>query len=118
MTIEEQDGDSPLWGSWEKVVSFDPTKATVRPVISSQGSKAFIVGLEPGQQLRSHPAPADLYLFVVQGSVTFTIADQVNAVNLGDCVLMKKGVPHAIYNSQEARAAVLGVTLPLSTVSR
>ncbi|MDA8391207.1 MAG: cupin domain-containing protein [Actinomycetota bacterium] len=106
--VREQ-SEQPLWASWEESVAFDGAGATVRTVGEGQGSKTFVVGLEPGQVLPTHPAPEDLCLLVVQGDVNLVASEERRPCRSGDVVQMRAGVPHSIENGDSTRAVVVGV---------
>ena len=103
-------GDNgPVWGSWEDSVAFGTEGATFKPIAEGEGSKTFVVGLEPGQELASHPAPDDLCLLVVQGQVSLLAGDERRSCDVGELVQMRAGVPHSIRNGDSGRAVVVGV---------
>lgn len=97
-------------GSWAAAVAYEPARAVVRPVASAGRMRAFVVGLEPHQELPTHPAPGPLALTVVAGQVTLTVEGERLECPLQATVLVAAGVEHALRAGAE-RAAVLGVVL-------
>ncbi len=59
----------------------------------------ILVEIEPGQAVRLHRHAYDEVFIVLEGSVTFTVGDEIVQANAGDTVVGPANVPHAFVNS-------------------
>ena len=82
-------------GSFTSAVRFDPDRPVVANVVSHRAATVFVVGLEAGQELPEHPAPAELTLLVVEGQPTVTVAGDARCSRAGDVVVMATGTAHS-----------------------
>lgn len=95
-------------GSFRSSVRFDPDRPVVANVTSHEATTVFVVCLEPGQELPTHPAPAELTLLVIEGQPTVTVADTAKAASVGDVLAMVAGTTHSL-SAGGHRAVVVGV---------
>ena len=109
MTIAGPDIPDASLPSFLDAVAFDAGRATVTPLASLGSMRAFVVGLQPGQRLADHPAPAPLCLLVVEGNVTITVDGHARPAPAGSTVVIGDGVTHALEAVGSARAIVVGV---------
>lgn len=64
--------------------------------------------LEPGQEQHVHThAGQDKFSFVVEGSGTFTIGDEVREAGAGTTIWAPADVPHGVVNTGTERLVVL-----------
>lgn len=59
----------------------------------------IMVEFKPGQAVRSHRHPYDEVFVVLEGSVTFTVDNEIVQASAGDTVIGPANVPHAFVNS-------------------
>lgn len=62
-------------------------------LVQSPGATIFVAQVDPGQ--KAHPAPANVFSFVVGGSGHVELNGTTNAVKAGDLVELPKGTMHA-----------------------
>ena len=69
--------------------------------------------LEPGQTQREHAHEgADKFYFVLEGSGTFTVGDEVRQAETGTVVAAPAGVKHGVTNSGDERLSLLVAIAP------
>jgi quercetin dioxygenase-like cupin family protein len=69
--------------------------------------------LEPNQTQPVHAHDgADKFYFVVKGSGSFTVGDEVKTVEAGTVVIAPAGVPHGVTNNSTERLSLLVAIAP------
>ena len=81
---------------WTAAVEYSSDRPVIRAISDIDTMRAFVVGLEPGQELREHPAPGDLTLIVVAGDAVIPIDGIERHASIGAVVVLPKGAPHSI----------------------
>ncbi|NLW50570.1 MAG: cupin domain-containing protein [Candidatus Brocadiaceae bacterium] len=70
------------------------------------------IDLEPGQGLKSHVTPVDVFFYVVRGDATVQIGEERECVPVGSLVHSPAGIPHLVANEGETHLRFLVVKTP------
>jgi quercetin dioxygenase-like cupin family protein len=103
--MDEAPDTTAGFSSIHDAIRFDARAPVVAEVASNGATKVFVVCLEPGQELRSHRAPAELTLLVIEGEPVVTVGDGSRPAAGGDVFLVATGALHAL--SAGPRAAIV-----------
>lgn len=98
-TVNETGSFSNPHGIQAKKI-FDSSKATV-----------VHMKLEPGESLKSHVTPVDVFFYVLQGEPRIEIGDERVRVAPDSLVESPANVPHCVYNESDQAARFLVVKL-------
>ncbi len=85
--------------------------AQVRKVYDHPQGQALLVVLKPGETLRRHTAPVDIFIYVMQGEGVAQIGEEAARVRPDLLLPCAAGVPHALENTGEEMLRALVVKL-------
>jgi len=91
---------------WQDKVVYSKESPQPQTLIENEKFKIVLVGLEPGQKLPPHPAPAGAYHFL-DGKGWMTVNDERVAVSAGATVIAPENAKRGI--EAETRLAFIGV---------
>lgn len=77
--------------------------------------QAMHIMLEPGQSLRRHITPVDVFFYVLEGSGTVEIGDEKEEVQADTMIKSPAKIPHCWYNTGDENLRVLVVKMPRQT---
>ena len=83
---------SVVYPNWRDQVVFSADGPKPKVLLESPHFKVVLVGLEPGQKIPVHPAPAAVY-HVLDGSGWITVAGERVAIEPGALVVVAEGAP-------------------------
>lgn len=92
-----------------------PHKIDVRPLYSSQDAQAMHITLQPGEALKPHITPVDVFFYVLEGQGIVQVGDEKQAVTADHLVESPKGIVHCWFNESDAPFRVLVVKTPRPT---
>lgn len=101
------------WQNAEK--KENPHGADVRLLYDKTDAQAMMISLNPGQSLKPHITPVDVFFFVVEGKPTFLVGDEKQAAEINNIVESPKDIVHCIHNESESIVKVLVVKTPKPT---
>jgi quercetin dioxygenase-like cupin family protein len=90
---------SKLKFHWVEKIAFGTQGPQPHPLLDDNGVKMVLVGLEPKQQIPSHPAPAAVY-YVIEGSGWMTVNDERFEIGPGTIVRTPDGAQRGIEATQ------------------
>ena len=93
-------------------VADNPHGVDVRHLYSTPDVVASQITLEPGEVVRPHKAPVDVFFYVLQGTPSIEIEGEVVAAGADTLVPSAAGHVHAIRNEGDGRARLLAVKTP------
>ena len=70
------------------------------------------IELEPGQTLKPHATPVDVFFYVLEGDPTVQIGDERERVAEGSLVYSPADIPHLVANEGDTRVCFLVVKTP------
>lgn len=86
---------------------FLPEKFFPRLVYGSARVRAFLLCLEPGQELAPRADSEEMMCFIVEGRAKLTIGDEVHEVSAGDFAAAGPGEVRGIEVAEPARQAAM-----------
>ena len=103
-----------------KKLSDVPIKKTVhkidaRELYSKEFAQAVHITLNPGESLKPHITPVDVFFFVIEGTPEILIDKEIQKVEKNSLIESPKDIPHCIYNNSEKIARILVVKTPRPT---
>ncbi|HOT06641.1 MAG: Cupin domain protein [Methanosaeta sp. PtaB.Bin039] len=90
----------------------NPHGVDARKIYDSQAGEVMHLMLEPGQEMKKHVTPVDVFFYVLEGTGTVEIGDEQREVGPDTLVESPKGIPHRWLNNSEGRVRVLVAKLP------
>lgn len=80
----------------KQLVDYAPGSVVSRTLTRGAAGTLTLFAFDAGQGLSEHSAPFDAWVFVLDGSGTFTIGGRSTDIGEGQGVLMPADVPHAV----------------------
>ncbi|XOB99232.1 cupin domain-containing protein [Deinococcota bacterium DY0809b] len=85
--------------------------AQVRKLYDHPQGQALMAVLKPGEALRRHTAPVDIFIYVLEGEGVVHVAEASARVRPDLLIPCAAGVPHALENTGEGLLRALVVKL-------
>ena len=93
------------------------------PFVNPHGVKSWVLydtenayvvhlQLEPGEALKPHITPVDVFFYVLEGRGVIEIGDEKKEVSEGDLIDSPKGIVHCWYNKSDKPLRVLVNKVP------
>jgi len=99
-----------------KVVSGpNPHHVDARRIYESPHAMAVVITLQPGESLKRHSTPVDVFFYVLEGEGVVEIGDEQKAVGRDMLVESPARIPHRWINESKAVFRVLVVKVPKPT---
>ncbi len=100
----------------EKVVSGpNPHHVDARKIYDSPHAMAVVITLQPGEALKKHITPVDVFFYVLEGSGVVEIGDEKRTVEKDMLVESPARIPHKWTNESRGIFRVLVVKVPKPT---
>ena len=96
-------------------VQENPHGVDVRQMYNHDNAQAMHMTLKPGQALKPHITPVDVFFYVLEGTPTIQVGDEIIAVEKDNLVESPKNIVHCISNSSDSIARILVVKAPKQT---
>ncbi|NCU33599.1 MAG: cupin domain-containing protein [Candidatus Moranbacteria bacterium] len=96
----------------EQPVKENPHKVDVRALYNRENAQAMHITLQPGEQLKRHVTPVDVFFFVIEGTPTIEVGDEMMEVGENMLIESPKDIVHCIYNKSEKSSRILVVKAP------
>ncbi len=101
-------------------VNETPIKETVhkvdaRELYNKDSAQAIHIKLKPGESLKPHITPVDVFFFVIEGTPEILVGKEKQTVESDCLVESPKDIPHCIYNNSDKDVRVLVVKAPKPT---
>ena len=99
-----------------KVVSGpNPHHVDARKIYDSPHAMAVVITLQPGEALKKHITPVDVFFYVLEGTGIVEIGDERTSVDKDMLVESPARIPHRWMNESTAVFRVLVVKVPKPT---
>jgi quercetin dioxygenase-like cupin family protein len=99
-----------------KVVSGpNPHHVDARKIYDSPHAMAVVITLQPGESLKRHSTPVDVFFYVLEGTGIVEIGDERKAVGRDMLVESPARIPHRWINESKVVFRVLVVKVPKPT---
>lgn len=90
----------------------NPHKVKAARVYDSEHAQAVHITLEPGEALRKHITPVDVFFVVLEGTGIVEIGEEKREVGVDSLIESPARIPHCWYNESKAVLRVLVVKVP------
>jgi len=87
-------------------------KVDVRKLYEQDTAQAMHITLHPGEALKPHITPVDVFFYVLEGTPEILIGKEKVQVSADSLVESPKDIPHCLYNNSNAVARILVVKAP------
>jgi len=88
-------------------------KFSAKRLIQQEEVQVVLLPFTPGQGLKVHTTPVDVFFQVIQGTVEIQVGEETKEVPEGNIILSPKDIPHNVRNaSEEEDAKILVVKTP------
>ena len=92
-----------------------PHKVSARKLLDSEHAQAIMITLEPGEKLRRHITPVDVFFFVLEGTGIVEIGDEQETVSANMLIESPAGIVHRLLNEGQETFRFLVVKTPRPT---
>lgn len=93
-----------------------PHKIDARELYNKETAQVVHITLEPGETLKPHKTPVDVFFYVLEGAVDVFIGDEKETVRADSLVESPKHITHYFSNNSDKIVRVLVVKAPKPTV--
>lgn len=93
----------------------NPHNADVRQLYNHDNAQAMHMILQPGQSLKPHITPVDVFFYIIEGTPDVQVGDEIITVEQDSLVESPKGIVHCISNKTDSIARILVVKAPKQT---
>lgn len=102
-----------------KIVSLKDAPTTMNPhnvraskVYDTENAVAVHITLEPGEKLKKHITPVDVFFVILEGKPSVEVGDEKIQVEKDQLIESPAGIVHCIYNETGETARILVVKVP------
>ncbi len=95
----------------------NPHGVAVSKLYDTEHAQAMHITLEPGEHLKRHITPVDVFFFVLEGTGIVEIGEEKEEVGPDTLVDSPASIPHCWYNESNAPLRVLVIKVPRPTES-
>lgn len=96
-------------------VQENPHGVDVRQMYNHDNAQAMHMTLNPGQSLKPHITPVDVFFYVLEGTPDIQVGDEKITVEKDSSVESPKDIVHCISNKSNSIARILVVKAPKQT---
>ncbi|MGD6852000.1 MAG: cupin domain-containing protein [Candidatus Bathyarchaeia archaeon] len=107
-----------------RTITVDKTKpfqnahgVDARRIYETADAEVIYMALSPGQTLKRHTTPVDVFFYVLEGRGTVEVGEEAQEIQKDTVIDSPKDVPHLLRNTGEGVFRFLVVKLP-KTASR
>ena len=95
----------------------NPHGVKVSKLYDTEHAQAIHITLEPGESLKKHITPVDVFFYVLEGTGIVDIGDERKEVGPDTLIDSPARIPHCWYNQSEQVFRILVVKVPRPTES-
>lgn len=89
-----------------------PHKVDVRKLYEKETAQAMHITLQPGEALKPHITPVDVFFYVLEGTPEIRVGDEIIKIDTDSLVESPKDIVHCLYNNSDKTARILVVKAP------
>ena len=89
-----------------------PHKIDVREMYNKESAQAMLMALQPGESLKPHKTPVDVFFFILEGTPTIHIGDESEVCEADTLVESPADIVHYLSNDSNSLARILVVKAP------
>lgn len=90
----------------------NPHKVDVRKLYDTEHAMVSHITLQPGEQLKKHITPVDVFFYVLEGTGIIEIGDEKEEVVEGTLIDSPAKIPHCWYNESNNKLRILVAKVP------
>ena len=90
----------------------NPHNVDARKLYDSEHAMATHILLKPGEQLKRHITPVDVFFYVLEGKGVIEIGEETQTVEKDTIIDSPAKIPHCWYNESNSELRVLVVKVP------
>ncbi len=90
----------------------NPHQVDVRRLYDHDNAQVMHMTLQPGQTLKPHITPVDVFFYILEGDVDVLVGDETVTVGKDNLVESPKDIIHCLSNNSAALARILVVKSP------
>lgn len=90
----------------------NPHGVDVKVMYNDPSAQALMISLQPGQALKPHTTPVDVFFFVFEGTATVHIGEETESFSSGTLIESPKDIIHHLSNQSDVVARILVVKAP------
>lgn len=95
----------------------NPHNVSVRMLYDTEHAQAVHIELKPGEALKKHITPVDVFFYVLEGKGLVEIGDETQEVSRDMLVESPAKIPHRLINQGDEVFRILVVKVPRPTES-
>ncbi|MDV4343823.1 cupin domain-containing protein [Methanoculleus sp. YWC-01] len=99
----------------QEPISETPHHVDARKVYDTEHATAVVITLAPGESLKKHITPVDVFFYVLEGTGIVEIGDERAEVGADRLVESPAKIPHRWMNESDGTFRVLVVKVPRPT---
>lgn len=99
----------------DQEVKETPHKIDVREMYNKETAQAMLMALKPGESLKPHITPVDVFFFIVEGRPTIHIGYESEVCGTDNLIESPANIVHFISNETDKLARILVVKAPRPT---
>jgi len=92
-----------------------PHKVDVRKLYDTKNAITVHITLQPGESLKKHATPVDVFFYVLEGVGMVEIGDEKKEVSKDTLIDSPARIPHSWYNESDGILRFLVVKVPRPT---
>ncbi|WP_462281283.1 cupin domain-containing protein [Salinivirga cyanobacteriivorans] len=96
----------------DKDIKENPHGLDVREVYHHSNAQIMHINLNPGEVVKPHKTPVDVFFVVMEGEIEFNIGDEINSAEKEAIVHSPANIMHALANKTDNKARVLVAKTP------
>ena len=96
----------------ETEIMKNPHGVDARPIYSHENAKVMILTLQPGESLKRHITPVDVFFFVLEGKGIVEVGSEKEEVEKDTIIHSPANVIHCWYNKSESQLRILVAKTP------
>ena len=96
----------------DQEVKSTPHMIDVREIYNKESAQAMLMALNPGEGLKPHKTPVDVFFFIVEGKPTIHIGDESEVCEAYSLIESPADIVHYISNDTNNLARILVVKAP------
>jgi len=96
----------------DQEVKDTPHKVDTREMYNKESAQAVIIALKPGESLKPHKTPVDVFFFIVEGHPTIHIGNESEVCGADSLIESPADIVHYISNASGNLARILVVKAP------
>ena len=93
----------------------NPHNVSVRMLYDTENAQAVHIELKPGEALKKHITPVDVFFYVLEGKGVVEIGDETEEVSRDMLIESPAKIPHRLMNPGDEVFRVLVVKAPRQT---